>query len=421
MDIKKYLRNLWINLKSETGQLSYWDEIAKKYANYGGIKATGNVGADLSVPRPGASRAVKAPNAPTFGGLVEATPNNFGGLVEGKAKITNAPKETGVVTPTNITPTQTVSRTGSSSGGGYSLASAPEAPDLMAGLSAEDIARIEKEASMLTDLEFEGAFRQLGQNLVESKRVAEEEKEGTIPVYEKSMRDTAATVANAIGSWAQRLNQLGMLRSGAYGRGVGRLEAAGVEQKGGLQQALAERLDDISTRAADYERDVLDLRAGLEKEKGLRQATRFETLKREELVFQRDTRQMTFQNEMQRANFTNTMNQMIWQRQMSERQLNAQLEAQNIENQMLQARISQLYGSGSSGTNQISPSDWQLSYYELASQIGPQGAMEILGSKAKELGLSSDQYNAPNSFLQTYKSGLLPYMVKGNVGSNFPG
>jgi len=49
---------------------------------------------------------------------------------------------------------------------------------------------------------------------------------------------------------------------------------------------------------------------------------------------------------VQRATFVNTMNQMIWQREMSQRQLNAQLEAQSLENQMLQARISSLYGAG---------------------------------------------------------------------------
>jgi len=167
-----------------------------------------------------------------------------------------------------------------------------------------------------------------------------------VPVYEKSMRDVAATVANAIGGWAQKLNQLGMLRSGSYGRGISRLETAGIAERGGLQKALNERLENISTRSADYERDVLDLRAGLEKEKGLNQATTFERLKREELIYQRDTRQMAFQNEVQRATFVNTMNQMIWQREMSEKQLAATLEAQSLENQMLKTRIASLYGAG---------------------------------------------------------------------------
>ncbi|GAI43923.1 unnamed protein product, partial [marine sediment metagenome] len=90
-------------------------------------------------------------------------------------------------------------------------------------------------------------------------------------------------------------------------------------------------------------------RAGLEKEKGLRQSTSFEKMKREELTYQRDTRQMAFANEVQRTTFMNTMNQMIWQRQMSEKQLNAQLEAQAIENQLLRSRISSLYGAAAEG------------------------------------------------------------------------
>ena len=346
MNIKQYFKNLWDKLvNDESGQLPGPWNPTKTY--YPGQYTPPKKITDY-IPFVGGGTAKTTPYVPFVGGgTAKYTP--YPSVLTAALPMTATKPATGgtitdVITGQITQPPQVTKQV--TGGGQFALMGYPEMPDLAAGLSPGDISRLESESGMLAELEFAPAFRQLGQNLIESKRIATEEREEAVPVYEKSMRDVAATVANAIGGWAQKLNQLGMLRSGSYGRGISRLETAGIAEKGGLQKALNERLENISTREADYERDVLDLRAGLEKEKGLRQSTTFERLKREELVYQRDTRQMTFQNEVQRATFVNTMNQMIWQRDMSEKQLNAQLEAQSLENQMLQARISSLYGAG---------------------------------------------------------------------------
>jgi len=355
MKMKEYFKNLWNDLRyDERGQygipFSYTPKKTPTYTPYTPyIPPKKSVLARAVVPVATPKTSLRTPPSAGLYGTIRAgkvTPTVTKTVTQ---PVSQTPPSligaiTGAVTPQPI---------GGAGGGQFPLESFPKTPDITAGLSSADIARLESEAGMLSELGFSGAFRQLGQNLIESKRIATEEREEAVPIYEKSMRDVAATVANAIGNWAQKLNQLGMLRSGSYGRGISRLETAGVAERGGLQQALNERLEDISTREADYERDVLDLRAGLEKEKGLQQSTTFERLKREELVYQRDTRQMQFQNEVQRATFVNTMNQMIWQRDMAERQLKAQQEAQMLENQMLRERIKSLYGAGTAQGVQV--------------------------------------------------------------------
>ena len=344
--MKKYLKNLWNDLvNDESGQygLPGYPSYAPSY-----VPPKKSVKARAVVPVATPKTSLRTPPSAGLYGTIRA-----GAVTPTVTKKVTQPSLTSAITGA-VTPQPIGGITGGVAGGGqFPLESFPKTPDITAGLSSADIARLESEAGMLSELGFSGAFRQLGQNLIESKRIATEEREEAVPIYEKSMRDVAATVANAIGNWAQKLNQLGMLRSGSYGRGISRLETAGVAERGGLQQALNERLEDISTREADYERDVLDLRAGLEKEKGLQQSTTFERLKREELVYQRDTRQMQFQNEVQRATFVNTMNQMIWQRDMAERQLKAQQEAQMLENQMLRERIKSLYGAGTAQGVQV--------------------------------------------------------------------
>jgi len=228
---------------------------------------------------------------------------------------------------------------GSLGTGGGGDVSVPEAPDLGVELTPEQIAQLEREANKYAMMGYEPQLRELDRALRENLRMSQETEEKTIPTYERSMRSVAGAVANAIADYAQRLNKIGRLEGGQYGEGAEKLQSAGIRERSALEQALNERLTDIRTARDEYERNINELRAGVEREKGLYNALTFERLKREALETERDIRQQTFDNEMARSNFIATMNQMIWERKIRERQLAAEIASAKAQNALAERSL----------------------------------------------------------------------------------
>jgi hypothetical protein len=261
-------------------------------------------------------------------------------------------------TGSTVLPAPRSAVSGGSSGGGVTIEMPSykpiPSPNLPRALDAETIARLSEEAKTYAQLAFAPGYTELDQNLVNAARRATEEEAAIKPIYWQNMRDATQMGATAAVRALQGANQLGRLRGGQAGEMYGNMTQAGMDQAYSLENQLGERVNDIYQNRTEVEEDIDRARVGMKKEEGLTEAVQRAQLMRSELEREISLVQMEFENRLASsadardwqnvnlayAQFKQNAEQAMWERDITERQLSAELQAQQFSNQITLANLS---------------------------------------------------------------------------------
>ena len=296
---------------------------------------------------------------------------------------------------------------GSSSSGGfnyqnyYNYAPIP-APNLDVELTPEELLALAAEAQAYGDLAFNAAFQSADEEMIANTKQAEELIDELNPNYWEAMRDTTANASNLIGKFLQNTNQLGRLRSGQTIEGAEDIYAAGASGRNQLESELQGKIYDVGEREKEVEQEILRFKTGLEKEKGLSIALKKESLKREQIDREVNIRQQTFQNRLASASSTReweqlnmaynefkfNTEQLLWERGITEQKLASELQAQQLQNQLVARSL-----SGGSGVAEAEY--WGDSQHELMA-----GVAGTLKDDASRL-IMGDYYTSINTEPET--------------------